>query len=53
VPDVDSKLLDPRSTWRDPEAYDRKAAELAGMFRANFEKFTADGSTLASAGPRL
>ena len=53
VPDVDSKLLDPRSTWRDPEAYDRKAAELAGMFRANFEKFTAGGSSLASAGPRL
>ena len=53
VPDVDSKLLDPRSTWADPEAYDTKAAELAGMFRANFEKFTADGSTLAEAGPRL
>jgi phosphoenolpyruvate carboxykinase (ATP) len=53
VPDVDSKLLDPRSTWADPEAYDRKAAELAGMFRDNFEKFTADGSTLAAAGPRL
>ena len=52
VPDVDSKLLDPRSTWADPEAYDTKAAELAGMFRANFEKFTADGSRLAAAGPR-
>jgi len=53
VPEVDSKLLDPRSTWADPDAYDRKAAELAGMFRSNFEKFTADGSTLAAAGPRL
>ncbi len=52
VPDVDPKLLDPRSTWADPEAYDTKAAELAGMFRANFEKFTADGSQLAAAGPR-
>jgi phosphoenolpyruvate carboxykinase (ATP) len=51
VPDVDAKLLDPRSTWRDPEAYDRKAAELAAMFRSNFEKFTAAGSMLASAGP--
>ena len=52
-PGVDSKLLDPRSTWHDPEAYDRKAAELAGMFRENFAKFTAAGSALASAGPTL
>jgi phosphoenolpyruvate carboxykinase (ATP) len=52
VPGVDSSLLDPRTTWQDPEAYDRKAAELAGMFRQNFEKFTAAGSTLAAAGPR-
>ena len=29
VPGVDSKLLDPRGTWRDPEAYDAKARELA------------------------
>jgi len=53
VPHVDPRLLDPRSTWTDPEAYDRKAAELAGMFRENFAKFTAAGSTLASAGPLL
>jgi phosphoenolpyruvate carboxykinase (ATP) len=48
VPGVDSKLLDPRGTWADPEAYDRKAAELAQMFRENFEKFPPE---LASAGP--
>ncbi|TMM11984.1 MAG: phosphoenolpyruvate carboxykinase (ATP), partial [Actinobacteria bacterium] len=48
VPGVDAKLLDPRGTWRDPETYDRKARELAGMFRQNFEKFPAE---LASAGP--
>jgi phosphoenolpyruvate carboxykinase (ATP) len=52
VPGVDPGLLDPRTTWQDPDAYDRKAAELAGMFRQNFEKFTAAGSALASAGPR-
>jgi phosphoenolpyruvate carboxykinase (ATP) len=51
VPEVDSALLDPRTTWRDPGAYDLKAAELAGMFQQNFEKFTAAGSTLAAAGP--
>ena len=42
VPGVERSLLDPRSTWRDPDAYDAKAAELAEMFRANFEKFAAD-----------
>jgi phosphoenolpyruvate carboxykinase (ATP) len=55
VPGVDAKLLDPRSTWRDPEAYDAKARELAQMFRQNFdEKFAADaGEAVAAAGPRV
>ncbi|MBB3937438.1 phosphoenolpyruvate carboxykinase [Aureimonas phyllosphaerae] len=39
VPGVDSAILDPRSTWSDPAAYDRQANKLVGMFRANFEKF--------------
>ena len=52
VPDVDSKLLDPRSTWSDPEAYDAKARELAGMFRDNFTKFDADENIVVG-GPRL
>ena len=53
VPGVDSRLLDPRSTWRDPEAYDRKAAELARMFRDNFErKFAAEvPAEITAAGP--
>src|SRR6266540_5066830 len=50
VPDVDSALLDPRSTWRDPEAYDRKAAELAGMFRENFARFDDVDESIAAAG---
>jgi phosphoenolpyruvate carboxykinase (ATP) len=53
VPDVDASLLDPRSTWRDPEAYDRKAQELAGMFRENFAKFAAVSPGLAEAGPQV
>ncbi|HEY8235367.1 MAG TPA: hypothetical protein VIF85_01910, partial [Gaiellaceae bacterium] len=54
VPGVDSSLLDPRSTWRDAEAYDRKARELAQMFRKNFEQFVADaGAEVAAAGPRI
>jgi phosphoenolpyruvate carboxykinase (ATP) len=52
APGVDASLLDPRSTWRDPEAYDRKAQELAGMFRENFVKFDVVAGELAAAGPR-
>jgi phosphoenolpyruvate carboxykinase (ATP) len=53
VPDVEGDILDPRSTWRDPDAYDRKARELARMFRENFEQFAADaGEAITSAGPR-
>jgi phosphoenolpyruvate carboxykinase (ATP) len=52
VPGIDSKLLDPRSTWADPEAYDRRAAELAKMFRENFAQFegTVDAA-VSAAGP--
>ena len=50
---VDSSLLEPRSTWRDPEAYDRKARELARMFRDNFERFEDVAPELAAAGPRV
>jgi phosphoenolpyruvate carboxykinase (ATP) len=54
VPGVESRLLDPRGTWRDPKAYDRKARELARMFRDNFAQFEADaGEAVAAAGPRL
>jgi phosphoenolpyruvate carboxykinase (ATP) len=52
VPGVDAKLLDPRSTWRDPSAYDERARELAQMFRRNFEKFADDaGEAVVAAGP--
>ena len=54
VPGVDSKLLDPRSTWRDPAAYDRKARELARMFADNFERRFADADeAIRAAGPRV
>ena len=54
VPGVERALLDPRSTWRDSEAYDRKARALAAMFRDNFGKFAADaGESVAAAGPRV
>jgi phosphoenolpyruvate carboxykinase (ATP) len=52
VPGVNSKLLDPRSTWSNPAEYDEKAKELAKMFSDNFAKFGADGN-LVVAGPRV
>jgi phosphoenolpyruvate carboxykinase (ATP) len=51
VPGVVSSLLDPRSTWSDPEAYDAKARELAEMFKSNFTQFKADDNIVAG-GPR-
>jgi phosphoenolpyruvate carboxykinase (ATP) len=54
VPGVDAKLLDPRSTWRDPEEYDRKARELAQLFADNFAKRFGDvGESVQAAGPNL
>ncbi|MDX6401495.1 MAG: phosphoenolpyruvate carboxykinase, partial [Gaiellaceae bacterium] len=54
VPGVDAKLLDPRSTWSDAPAYDRKARELAGMFVDNFAKrFGEVGESIRTAGPNV
>lgn len=48
---VDDKILDPRSTWSNPDAYDALAAKLIAMFNQNFEKFTSyvDQDVLAAA----
>ena len=54
VPGVDTSILDPRSTWADAEAYDRKARELARMFRDNFETFAGSaGAAVTAAGPQV
>ena len=34
-----SALLDPRSTWADPVAYDAQARKLVGMFADNFGQY--------------
>jgi phosphoenolpyruvate carboxykinase (ATP) len=39
VPGVDSAILDPRSTWDDPEEYDATARKLVQLFVNNFEPF--------------
>jgi phosphoenolpyruvate carboxykinase (ATP) len=52
VPDVPADVLQPRGTWADPSAYDAQARRLAGLFRANFEKYAATVSAaVRDAGP--
>ena len=54
APDVDTALLDPRSTWADAERYDAKARELAAMFAENFATKHADApADIAAAGPTV
>ena len=53
VPGVDDKLLDPRSTWRDHDAYDRGARRLAQMFVDNFgSRFPDVDESIRAAGPK-
>ena len=52
VPGVDDAILDPRSTWQDPAAYDRQAERLVGMFISNFAAFEDHvDAAVASAAP--
>ncbi|MDE2975123.1 MAG: phosphoenolpyruvate carboxykinase (ATP) [Gemmatimonadota bacterium] len=53
VPDVPGDVLLPRGTWADGSAYDAAAAELAAMFKRNFERFAGrvpDGASAAGPG---
>ncbi|MEM6852566.1 MAG: phosphoenolpyruvate carboxykinase [Pseudomonadota bacterium] len=52
APGVDARMMTPRATWADPEAYDLQAKKLAAMFVENFATF-ADGvsDAVRNAGP--
>jgi len=53
-PGIPAEILNPRSTWKDASAYDRKAAELAGMFHKHFlDQCGSDFRELESAGPKV
>ena len=52
-PNVPSEILNPRNTWEDPILYDKKAVELAQMFKSNFTKFEEFANTEIMAGAPL
>jgi phosphoenolpyruvate carboxykinase (ATP) len=52
-PGVPDSVLDPRSTWQDPQAYDDQAKKLAAMFVENFTRFERDvDASVTAAGPK-
>ena len=53
VPGVPSELLDPKNTWEDKEAYDKKAMELAEKFQKNFTRYNDVPEKIINAGPRV
>ena len=53
IADVPDQLLHPRQTWRNPNAYDAKAQELANRFVENFKRFDDAPEEVVAAGPRV
>ncbi len=52
---VDSKMLNPRNSWSNPQDWENAARGLAEKFIKNFENFTDNewGQKLVNAGPQL
>ena len=50
LPGVEDRILNPRNTWEEKEAYDSKATELVELFKNNFVKYESFGN-YAKSGP--
>jgi phosphoenolpyruvate carboxykinase (ATP) len=55
LPGVDSRILDPRDTYTNPQDWEVKANDLASRFINNFKKYETNpaGKALVEAGPKL
>jgi len=51
-PDVPDEVLNPRNTWADKEAYDKKACDLALLFEENIGKFPEVPEEIKKIGPK-
>jgi phosphoenolpyruvate carboxykinase (ATP) len=52
-PGVPSSILDPRTAWANPGAYDDQARKLARRFHENFRRFPRADAAIRAAGPRV
>ena len=54
LPGVEEGLLDPRSTWKDPAAFDAMERKLAAMYVENFKQYEGKGDVdYTQYGPKL
>ena len=53
-PNVPSEVLHPKNTWKNKQAYDKKAYNLAKQFVNNFKQFESNANAeILAAAPKL
>ena len=50
---IESKILDPKASWKDPGEYDSKAEMLVGLFIENFDTYGTSVNHLKESGPKI